>query len=173
MGKIEKNFSEGRRQFLKASAAVGGGLAVAMHVPAWAQSAGAEAAKEINLWVLVGSDDSVVIRYARSEMGQGSMTSAPQLVAEELGCDWSKVRVEYVSANANAKSRRAWGAMNASGSQTIRSSQDYLRRGGATAREMLVAAAAQGWGVPATECKVDKGVISHAASNRKIGRAHG
>ena len=165
MGKIEKNFSESRRDFLKASAAVGGGLAVAMHVPAWAQGT-AEAAKEINLWVLIGSDDSVVIRYARSEMGQGSMTSAPQLVAEELGCDWAKVRVEYVSANANAKSRRAWGAMNATGSQTIRSSQEYLRRGGATAREMLVAAAAQGWGVPAGECKVDKGVITHAASNR-------
>ncbi len=159
------DFSAGRRQFLKASAAVGGGLAVALHVPVLAQGTTA-APEQVNLWVLVGSDDSVVIRYARSEMGQGSFTSAPMLVAEELGCDWNKVRVEYVSANANARSKRAWGAMNASGSQTIRSSQLYLRTGGATAREMLVAAAAQQWAVPAGECTVANSVITHAASGR-------
>jgi isoquinoline 1-oxidoreductase beta subunit len=159
------DFSAGRRQFLKASAAVGGGLAVAFHVPVLAQGTTA-APEQVNLWVLVGSDDSVVIRYARSEMGQGSFTSAPMLVAEELGCDWNKVRVEYVSANANARSKRAWGAMNASGSQTIRSSQLYLRTGGATAREMLVAAAAQQWNVPAAECTVANSVITHAASGR-------
>jgi len=171
MKTTSKAFSGSRRTFLKTSAAVGGGFALAIHLPALAQNAAAGAAsspEQVNLWVLISPDDSVVIRYARSEMGQGSMTSAPMLVAEELGCDWSKVRVEYVSANANVRSKRAWGAMASVGSQTIRSSQEYLRRGGATAREMLVAAAAQEWKVPAAECSVANSVITHGASGRKV-----
>jgi isoquinoline 1-oxidoreductase beta subunit len=170
---MKAKFSTSRRGFLKTSAAVGGGLAVGIHLPVLAQgsqgsAAAPDAARQINLWVLVAPDDSVVIRYARSEMGQGSLTSAPMLVAEELGCDWNKVRVEYVSANANAVSKRAWGPMNASGSQTIRSSQLYLRRGGATAREMLIAAAAQEWKVPAAECTAANSTIRHAASGRVL-----
>ncbi len=169
MKTIAKSFSDSRRVFLKTSAAVGGGLALGISLPALAQTKDAFAKPDqVNLWVLISPDDTVVIRYARSEMGQGSFTSAPMLVAEELGCDWNKVRVEYVSTNANVVSKRAWGAMNASGSQTIRSSQEYLRRGGATAREMLVSAAAQEWKAPASECTVANSVITHVPTGRTV-----
>ena len=160
-----------RRKFLKDSAAVGGGLVVGFHLPAaLAQSGTAQAAPgtQVNAWVVVRPDDTVVIRYARSEMGQGSMTSAAQLVAEELGADWRKVRVEYASTNEQVRLKRPWGDMAAVGSRTIRQSQEYLRKGGATAREMLVAAAAQGWKVPASECVAAGGVITHAPSGRKV-----
>ena len=159
------SFSSSRRDFLKTTALVGGGLAIGIPFAGGVQAAEL-APEQIGIWVMVSPDDTVVIRYARSEMGQGSFTSAPMLVAEELGCDWKRVKVEYVSANANVVSKRAWGAMNASGSQTIRSSQEYLRRGGATAREMLVAAAAQEWKVPAAECTAANSVIRHGASGR-------
>ena len=159
-----------RREFLKASAAVGGGLAVGVHLPdALAQKAGTEpAANEINAWVVVRPDDTVIIRYARSEMGQGSMTSAPMLVAEELECDWKKVRVEYASPHEHILRKRVWGDMASVGSRTIRFSQEYLRKGGATAREMLIAAAAQKWDVPPNECKAANSVITHALSGRKV-----
>jgi isoquinoline 1-oxidoreductase beta subunit len=160
-----------RRKFLKNSAAVGGGLVVGFHLPtALAQSGAPQPAPgaQINAWVVVRPDDAVIIRYARSEMGQGSMTSAAQLVAEELGADWKKVRVEYASTNEQVRLKRPWGDMAAVGSRTIRQSQEYLRKGGATAREMLVAAAAQDWKVPASECVAAGGVITHAPSRRKV-----
>lgn len=148
-----------RREFLKISAATGGGLMVGFHVP-FAAAQQQVLAPEVNAWVLVRPDDRVIIRYARSEMGQGSMTSAAQLVAEELGCDWKKVRVEYADTNAQVRRKRIWGDMASVGSRTIRNSQEYLRKGGAQAREMLVAAAAKGWGVEPAQCKVASGVIS-------------
>ena len=148
-----------RRAFLKLS----GGLALGLHLPAKGQGASAE----INAWVLVQPSEQVIIRYARSEMGQGSMTSAAQLVAEELDCDWSRVRVEYADANEQLKRKRIWGPMAAAGSRTIRDSQQMLRTAGATAREMLVAAAAQSWGVAAAECRAAGGVVTHAPSGRR------
>ena len=165
---MSTKFASSRRTFLKQSAAIGGGLTVGFHFPgAIAQSAGSKGA-EINAWVVVRPDDTVIIRYARSEMGQGSMTSAPMLVAEELEADWKKVRIEYASANENVRRKRAWGDMAAVGSRTIRNSQEYLRKAGATAREMLVAAAAQKWNVPASECSASNGVITHNGSGRKL-----
>src|SRR6266540_2173490 len=162
---MTKTFAPSRRKFLKQSAAIGGGLTVGFRIPeSLAQDA---AGAEINAWVVIRPDDTVIIRYARAEMGQGSMTSAPMLVAEELECDWKKVRIEYASANANVKRKRAWGDMASVGSRTIRNSQEYLRRGGAAAREMLIAAAAQRWGVPASECSAAASVITHAPSKRK------
>ena len=152
-----------RRDFLKVSVAVGGGLAVGFPVAAGAQGV----APEINAWVVIQPDDVVIIRYARSEMGQGSMTSAAQLVAEELDCEWSKVRVEYADTNQHVKRRRVWGDMAAVGSRTIRQSQQYLRAAGAAAREVLVAAAAKAWDVPAAECGAAGGVITHASSGRR------
>src|SRR2546421_5808114 len=151
-----------RREFLKVSAA--GGLAFGFHLPA---ANAQNVAPEINAWVVVRPDDTVIIRYARSEMGQGSMTSAAQLVAEELECDWSKVRVEYADTNAHVRRKRAWGDMAAVGSRTIRQSQDYLRKAGAGAREMLLIAAAQGWNAPVAECTASNGVITHGPSGRK------
>src|SRR3970282_2829182 len=106
-----------RRDFLKISAAAGGGVSMGLHLPgALSQRAGVP---EINAWVVVQPNDTVIIRYARSEMGQGSMTSAAQLVAEELDCDWSKVRVEYADTNEHIKRKRAWGDMAAVGSRPI------------------------------------------------------
>ncbi len=164
---MKNTFAPSRRRFLKQSAAIGGGLTVGFYVPeALAQKADAAGA-EINAWVVIRPDDTVIIRYARAEMGQGSMTSAPMLVAEELECDWKKLRIEYASANANVRRKRAWGDMASVGSRTIRNSQEYLRRGGAAAREMLIAAAAQQWGVPASECSAAASVITHAPSKRK------
>src|SRR5262249_44180724 len=83
------------------------------------------------------------IRIARSEMGQGITTALPMLVAEELGCDWEKVRTEFVAPEENLRRGRAWGDMSTGGSRSVRTSQDFLRQAGATAREMLIAAAAQ------------------------------
>jgi isoquinoline 1-oxidoreductase beta subunit len=148
-----------RREFLKISATVGGGLAVGFHVP-FAAAQQQTLTPEINAWVLVRPNEQVIIRYARSEMGQGSMTSAAQLVAEELGCDWKKVRVEYADTNAQVRRKRVWGDMASVGSRTIRNSQEYLRKAGAQAREMLVAAAAQSWKVDPAKCKVANGVIT-------------
>ena len=160
-----------RREFLKHSAAIGGGLTIGYGplgaiTEALAQKAGEGV--EINAWVVVRPDDVIVIRYARSEMGQGSMTSAPMLVAEELECDWRRVKIEYASANANVRRKRAWGDMASVGSRTIRFSQEYLRKAGATAREMLISAAAQQWKVAASECSAQNSFITHGPSKRRV-----
>jgi len=156
-----------RRHFLKVSAAAGGAfcLELAFPVAGRAQSA-ASAGAEVTAWVLIQADDQVIIRIARSEMGQGSQTGLAMLVAEELECDWSRVRTEFASVAENLRRDRVWGSMSTGGSQSIRQSQEYLRRAGATAREMLVGAAARGWGVPAGECRVAKGTITHAPTGR-------
>jgi isoquinoline 1-oxidoreductase beta subunit len=156
-----------RRKFIVGSAAIaGGGLALGLNVPfAQAQNG---AASEVNIWVAIKPDDTCVVRIARSEMGQGTLTGLAQLVAEELECDWSKVTTEGISPGRNLASKRAWGNMGTGGSQGIRQSQDYVRRGGAAARIMLLQAAADQWKVPVGELTVSKGVISHAASKRKI-----
>ena len=164
---MKKTFVASRREFLRQSAAIGGGLAVGYGpLGAFAQNAGAAA--EVTAWVLIRPDDAIIIRYARAEMGQGSMTSAPMLVAEELECDWRRVKIEYVSPNANVKRKRAWGDMASVGSRTIRFSQEYLRKAGATAREMLIAAAAKQWGVPASECSAANSFVTHGPSKRRV-----
>src|SRR4051812_3931645 len=160
-----------RRRFVIGSAAAGGGLALGMRVPmAGAQTAmysrGPAAATQVNVWVAIRPDDTCVIRIARSEMGQGTFTGLAQLVAEELECDWSKVTIETVTPGENLAKKRAWGEMGTGGSRGIRTSEDYVRRGGATARVMLLQAAANEWNVPVGEVSVDKGVIAHAASGR-------
>jgi isoquinoline 1-oxidoreductase beta subunit len=154
-----------RRKFIVGSAAVAGGLALGLQVPfAQAQNG---AANEVNVWVAIKPDDTCVIRIARSEMGQGTLTGLAQLVAEELECDWSKVTTEGITPGRNLASKRAWGEMGTGGSRGIRMSQDYVRRGGAAARMMLLQAAADQWKVPVSEVTVSKGVITHAASKRK------
>jgi isoquinoline 1-oxidoreductase beta subunit len=160
-----------RRKFIVGSAAVaGGGLALGMNLPfigaAQAQRAGYGA--EVNIWVVVRPNDTCVIRIARSEMGQGTLTGLAQLVAEELECDWRKVTTEGLTPGRNLANKRAWGDMSTGGSRGIRGSQDYIRRGGAAARMMLMQAAADHWQVPVSEVTVDKGIVMHAASNRTI-----
>lgn len=155
-----------RRDFLKASAAVGGGLMLGFHIPAGNAAAAKDA--EINAWVVVGTDDSVLIRVAHSEMGQGAMTGLAQLVAEELECDWNKVRTEFVDPRLNITRNKVYGGMATVGSRAIRSSHEYVRKAGASARVMLVSAAADRWKVSAADCSVKEGVISHAASGRTL-----
>ena len=160
-----------RRQFLIATSAVGAGLALGLMSarPALAQtSAPALSADEVNLWVVIKPDDTVVIRIVRSEMGQGTRTGLAQLVAEELDCDWKKVTYESPSAGQNLARKRAWGAMATGGSRGIRDSHDYVRRGGAAARMMLLQAAADQFKVPVSELTVTNGVITHASTNRSV-----
>jgi len=158
-----------RRSFVFSVAALGGGLALGFHLPTGATPARAAAGSaEVNAWVVIQPDDAVVIRVARSEMGQGITTALPMLVAEELECDWTKVRAEFPTADENLRRKRAWGDMSTGGSRSVRGSQEYLRKAGATAREMLVAAAAQQWNVPAVECQAEKSVITHKPSGRTL-----
>jgi isoquinoline 1-oxidoreductase subunit beta len=156
-----------RRSFLIGVSAVGGGLALSLAVP-FAPVRTAEEAPEVTAWLLIGSDNSVVIRVARAEMGQGAHTGLAMLVAEELECDWTKVSTEFVSPEENTRRERIWGDMSTGASRSIAASQLYLRQAGATAREMLIAAAAARWRVPASECVAAASVITHRPSGRKI-----
>jgi len=168
---MNKPLSLSRRHFVLTSAALTGGFAIGLNLPSKAQlaSRGGSANNSINLWVEIAADDTVTIKYARCEMGQGSMTSAPQIVADELDANWDQVHIEYVDVNQHIRMNKAWGDMVTVGSQTIRNSQEYLRQGGASARAMLVAAAADAWDVDAAEITVNNGVIRHAASGRESG----
>jgi len=160
-----RGFRPSRRQMLAGSAAAAGAFTFGFTIPAGAQQAGVP---EINAWVVVHPDDKVVIRIARSEMGQGTLTGLAQLVAEELNCDWAKVTTEYPTPGQNVARNRVWGNFSTGGSRGIRESQDYVRKGGAAARMMLIQAAANEWKVPAAECSAEKGVITHKASGRSI-----
>jgi isoquinoline 1-oxidoreductase beta subunit len=161
-----------RRSFLKMT----GGLVVAFHIPFEAMAAeqkpiakgAAESTPEVNAWVVIKPDDSIVIRIARSEMGQGTLTGLAQLVAEELDADWSKVTTEYPSPGQNLARKRVWGSFSTGGSRGVRESHDYVRKGGAIARTMLVQAAADAWKVPASECVAAASVITHTPSGRTV-----
>ena len=159
-----------RRGFLGTTAAAAGGLVLAFNIPlmgeAVAQGTPGALAPEVNAWVVVRPDDSVVIRIARSEMGQGTLTGLAQLVAEELDCDWAKVTTEYPTPGQNLARNRVWGNFGTGGSQGIRQSNEYVRKGGATAKMMLVQAAADEWKVPAAECRAENSVITHTPSGR-------
>jgi isoquinoline 1-oxidoreductase beta subunit len=157
---MTRHFSLTRRNFLASAAA--GGFALGFGIPvARAQSAGTEtAAPEINAWVVIKPDDTVVIRVARIEMGQGTLTGLAQLVAEELDADWEKVTWEYPTPGENVARERVWGQFGTYGSLGIRASQQYVRQGGATARAMLLQAAANRWSTDPSGLTVEKGVIT-------------
>ena len=165
-----KSVNQSRRRFIVGTASAGAGFSLGIALPFSAAAQGTVPLKvpdEVNVWVVVKPDDTVVIRTVRSEMGQGTRTGLAQLVAEELECDWNKVTTQQPTAGQNLARQRAWGAMATGGSRGIRESQDYIRRGGAAARMMLLQAAADQWKVPVSELKVSKGTITHAASGRK------
>ena len=156
-----------RRSFVIGTAAVGGGLALGLNLPLGTSVVRAQdGSPEITAWVVIRPDDTVVIRIARSEMGQGTLTGLAQMVAEELECDWSKVTTEYPTPGQSVKRKRIWGDFSTGGSRGIRMSHEYVRKGGATARMMLVQAAADGWKVPATECSAGNSVITHRPTGR-------
>jgi len=157
-----------RRAFVASAAAAGGGLALGLDIPIGGPQPilAQDGSPEVNAWVVVRPDNTVVVRVARAEMGQGSLTGLVQLVAEELDCDWSTVRWETPTPGQNVARKRAWGDYATVGSRAIRQSQEYVRKGGATAREMLIEAAANEWKVPASECSAANSVITHKPSGR-------
>ena len=175
---MSSNHTISRRQFLVTTAAVGGAFVLGFHLPGREAEAATIAAKpwtppleggqEVNAWLIIGSDDSVLIRVGQSEMGEGVFTSMPMLVAEELECDWTKVRAEYASANRSLRENRVYQRMATGGSGAVRLSRKFLQQAGASARERLIAAAAKEWGVPASECKADNSQVIHTASGRKV-----
>src|SRR5712671_3352531 len=200
------NVDVNRRDFLASAAAVGGAMVLGFHLP----SSGAKAAPipgqpwyrdamvpEINAWITIAPDDTVTIRVAQTEMGTGVFTSCPMMVAEELECDWGKVRAEYASpqrnvverapewtlpvpGGGNARIRDGGGepssARNFTGvyrrldtnsSGSVRESRYYLQMAGAEARERLLLAAAAMWTVPPSELTAKNSVITHTPSGRQ------
>ena len=162
-----------RREFIVSTTVIGTGLSLGLTLPVASRAAvdaGAAApalsTPEVNAWVVIQEDDTVVIRIARSEMGQGTLTGLAQLVAEELECDWSKVTTEYPSPGENLKRDKVWRSFSTGGSRGIRGSHDYVRKGGAVARHMLIEAAAEQWDVPIEECTAANSVITHKPSGR-------
>src|SRR4029077_21182894 len=167
-----------RRTFVVSAAAAGGGLALGLDIPFGGPQGirAADGTPEVNAWVVIRPDDTVVIRVARSEMGQGTLTGLAQLVAEELDCDWTKVTTEYPTPGQSVARKRVWGDFSTGGSRGIRQSNEYVRKGGARAasqptksarrgaaavRFMMVQPAANAWGVPAAECSAANSVITH------------
>ncbi len=168
-----------RRRFIVSGLTAAGGLAIGVAIPGlakalpvlpepWSPEAAA-AANEVSAWILIEPDDSVVIRFARSEMGQGSFTALPMIVAEELECDWSKVRAEYASANRNVRENEVYRSMSTGGSRAVRDCRVYLQQAGASARVRLIQAAATRWNVSAGECEAQNGKVLHKASGRGLG----
>jgi isoquinoline 1-oxidoreductase beta subunit len=156
-----------RRSFVIGTAAVGAGLTLGLKIPFGTSVVRAQdGSPEINAWVVIRPDDTVVVRIARSEMGQGTLTGLAQMVAEELEADWTKVTTEYPTPGQSVARKRPWGNFSTGGSRGIRESNEYVRKGGATARMMLVQAAANAWSVPAAECSAANSVITHKPSGR-------
>jgi isoquinoline 1-oxidoreductase subunit beta len=154
-----------RRTFVVGSTAAG--LSLGFHIPFSREAEAQATGPEVNAWVVVHPDETVTIRVARSEMGQGTLTGLCQMVAEELECEWSKVGYEFPTAGQNVARKRVWADFFTAGSRGIRASEQVVRKGGAAARMMLIAAAANEWKVPAAECTAASGVITHTPSGRK------
>src|SRR5215469_4308919 len=167
-----------RRHFIITAATAAGGFAIGIGAAPRAEAASvvaqpwndddAYAANEIDAWIAIDPDDSILIRYQRSEMGQGSMTALPMIITEELQCDWSKVRIEYASPNRNIRENKVYGDMFSHGSLSVRASQNRMQQVGASARVRLIAAAATRWNVPASECTAAASVVTHGPSGRTL-----
>ena len=156
-----------RRSFVIGAAAVGGGLSLGLELPLGPKVVrAADGSPELGVWVVIRPDDTVVIRVARSEMGQGTITGLAQLVAEELECDWSKVTIEYPTPGQSVARKRPWGDYSTGGSRGIRESHQYVREGGAAARMMLLQAAANEWKVPVEQCSASNSVIAGPGNRR-------
>jgi isoquinoline 1-oxidoreductase subunit beta len=168
-----------RRHFIITAATAAGGFAIGIAAaPRSARAASVVAQPwnddhaynphDIDAWIAIDPDDSVLIRYQRSEMGQGSMTALPMIITEELQCDWSKVRIEYASPNRNIRENKVYGDMFSNGSRSVRASQKHMQQVGASARERLIAAAATRWNVPASQCTAASSVVTHGPSGRTL-----
>ena len=170
----QRTIDQDRRQFLKVSAAIAGGLLVGVYMPGCDKRAGVSTKKgkdqaptfAANAWIRIGRDDTVTLSLHHSEMGQGVMTALPMLVAEELEVDWSQVRTEFAPADSLYKNP-AFRVQMTAGSTSVKTSWEDLRQAGAVTRELLIAAAAQTWGVPSSECRAVKGTVVHHSSGRR------
>ena len=157
-----------RRTFLKTATAAGGGLMIGAYLPLGnARTAMAAGTFEPNVWIKINADDTVRIMLTMLEMGQGVMTSMPMLVAEELDFDWTKIKTEWAGADAKYGNPNFGGQQLTAGSNSVRGMWKVLRESGATARSMLVTAAAQTWNVPENTLTTDKGEVIHQASGRR------
>ena len=164
---MNPKLSLSRRQFVIGATATGAGLSIGFALPGMTGEAVAlTETPEVNAWVVIEPDDTVIVRIARSEMGQGTLTGLAQLVAEELECDWSKVTTEYPTPGENLARDRIWQSFSTGGSRGIRQSQQYVREGGAAARMMLTEAAAVAWDVPVSDCHASESVITHMPTGR-------
>jgi isoquinoline 1-oxidoreductase beta subunit len=150
-----------RREFVAAGVAAGAGLVIGIYLPRGRSSPGSEVFSP-NAYLRISPDNKVTIVVARSEMGQGVRTALPMILAEELEADWKQIEIEQAGAST------LYGDQTTGGSASIRTTWDPMRKAGATAREMLISAAAITWGVPRSSCAAEKGSITHAASNRKL-----
>ena len=165
-----------RRRFITTALTAAGGLALGVGIAGPAEAAslgvrpwGDEAKRypgEINAWVVIEPDDTVIIRYGRAEMGQGSFTALPQILTEELECDWAFVKPEYASANRNLKENKVYGSLATGGSRAVRETGEMVQQAGASARERLIAAAAKRWDVPASECSAAMSKVTHKPTGR-------
>jgi isoquinoline 1-oxidoreductase subunit beta len=161
-----------RRNFLKTGVAGATGLVIGFNLPGRfaalaASPVGPAAPAALNAWMRIGTDDSVTIMIDKSEMGQGIQTALCMPATEELECDWKKIRTEFAPA-AKEYFNPAFGMQGTGGSSSVRSSWEPMRQAGAAAREMLVEAAAQKWGVEKTSCRGENGVVRHQPTKRKL-----
>ena len=151
-----------RRSFLKAGAATAGGLLVGFQLPESNKLEAATTSAKLNAFIHIGSDDVVTFEIHKSEMGQGPQTSLSQLLAEELDCDWKQIRTEFAPVDP------AYGPLQGTfGSMTIRTCWVPVRKAGASARDMLLDAAAQKWGVAKTQLRTENGYVINTANNER------
>jgi isoquinoline 1-oxidoreductase subunit beta len=170
------NTSITRRHFVVASVSAAGGFAISVAFPGLADAANIgtqtwgpdSAPNEINAFLAIDPDGSILIRSPHNEMGQGAITALPMIVAEELECDWSKVKVEYASPSRNLLEKNVYGDMVTAGSRGVRMSWQMLLQAGASARERLIAAAAQRWNVPSAECEAANSKVTHKLTGRSV-----
>src|SRR6202167_6400955 len=178
MRKIDITSTVNRRDFILTAVSVAGGLmigigaaprsadAAAISTRPWSDNE--HAPHEIDAWIAIDPDDWILIRYQRSEMGQGSMTALPMMITEELQCDCSKVRIEYASSNRSVREHRLYGNMYSHGSMSVRESQKMVQQVGGSARERISVAAEARWHVSPSECAAAQSVVTHGPSGRTL-----
>ena len=168
-----------RRQVVITGTTLAGGMALGFFVPSSAKAAAPELGtqywgsdagdpREVNAWVVINTDGTVILRCPMAEMGQGTGSGLPMLLAEELECDWKQVKVEFASVNRNIRENGVYRDMLTVGSRGIRSTYEYVQQAGASARERLVMAAARKWGVPREECEAGNAVVRHKPTGRRL-----
>src|ERR1700677_384831 len=167
-----------RRSLIQAGLSAAGGLMIAAFAPEfagattiagepWSPETG-KSPHEVNAFVVIDPDNSVTLRVAKSDMGQGVLTSMAMIVAEELECDFAKVKVEYASANRNLTDNNVYQPMGTGGSRSVRTSRVFLQQAGASARARLIAAAAAKWNVEPAACVASDSLVRHTASGRSF-----